>query len=94
MRYAAILFGLLVLGAVFAASDGSSAAMVQCVKSCCAANGGTWSDGDNQCSMQSGNPNSEKYGTCAMNCISSNMGCCGPSLVLAGIAALAVFRRK
>ncbi len=93
MRYAAILFGLLVLGAAFAASSGNGEAMIQCAKSCCTGNGGTWDSGDNECSIDSENPNSESYGTCAMSCITSNMGCCGPGLLLAGIAAFAAFRK-
>ncbi len=91
MKYAVLLFGLMLVAGGFAASSDASAQLEQCVQSCCSQAGGTWtSDGD--CV----NADEDAFNQCSSKCISSafqSTGCCGPAALLAGVAALAAFRR-
>jgi hypothetical protein len=90
MRYATLLFGLILIAGGFAASSDASAQLEQCVRNCCSQADGTWTGDD--CV----NSDEELYNQCSTSCISSafgSVGCCGPAALLAGVAALAVLRR-
>lgn len=93
MKYAVLLFGLLLASAAFAQGDGDEAAL-KCVKSCCTSNGGTWDTYAETCDIESGSPQEDRYAECAVNCLlGGGGGCCGPALILFGIAAVAALRR-
>lgn len=95
MRYAVLLFGLMLAAAGFAVDTGNeaSARLERCLGNCCSDSGGEWTSGG-ECI----GGNSNQYDDCSVNCIQEAFGasgasCCGPSAVLLGIAAVAALRR-
>lgn len=94
MKYALLLFGLMLAGSGLAVSA-QEAQLQTCLESCCTGSGGQWTSGGD---CLGGNTNG--YDQCSVGCIENAFGvsggtssCCGPTALLAGIAALAAFRR-
>jgi hypothetical protein len=95
MKHAILLFWLLLAGGVFASSSSSdaSARLERCLENCCTGSGGDWTSGGD-CIGGS----SKQYDDCSVGCIEEAFGtggasCCGPSLILLGITAVAALRR-
>jgi hypothetical protein len=93
MKYALFLFGLALAATAFAVSP-EEIRLQQCLENCCEGSGGSWTGGG-ECL----GGNSNGYDQCSVGCIqeafgvSSGASCCGPAVMLAGLAAFAVLRK-
>jgi len=93
MKYALFLFGLVLAATAFAVSP-EEIRLQQCLKGCCEGSGGSWTSGG-ECI----GGNSDGYNQCSIVCVqeafgvSSGTPCCGPAVMLAGLAAVAAFRK-